>query len=505
MQRSKICLCLTGKTIQEDLDLIETYRNYIDIVELRVDYLLPDERLLIRKFPELAGIPCILTIRRKNDGGFFDGAEVSRTTLFARALAYAEKDSRKNFAYIDMESDYHVSSLQDAALAFGTKIIRSYHNMTGMVSNIADMMQKMRTTGFEIPKIACMPQSLSDVTQMFKQAKTITDFEHVIIAMGPLGQATRILANKMNSCITYTSPKKENSFLSEIGQIDPITLNEIYNFRNIDDKTTLYGITGYPLNATASPELHNSGYKKHGMNSLYIPVRAKKIEEALEFAEELGIKGMSVTVPHKEEVLPHLTTISESVGDIGASNTIIRHGEDWLGYNTDAEGFQRSLLEFLGVKNLKHQKVAIIGAGGAARAIAYVIKKLKGKACIFNRTVPKAKSLAQEYGFAYAPLSIESLPKLEMYSSLIIQTTSMGLAVGEREISDEKNDPLYFYNFKGYENVYDVIYHPQVTPILNRAQMAGCKTANGFDMLKYQGYKQFELFTGVKYENTDSE
>ena len=225
MQRSKICLCLTGKTIQEDLDLIETYRNYIDIVELRVDYLLPDERLLIRKFPELAGIPCILTIRRKNDGGLFDGAEVSRTTLFARALAYAEKDSRKNFAYIDMESDYHVSSLQDAALAFGTKIIRSYHNMTGMVSNIADMMQKMRTTGFEIPKIACMPQSLSDVTQMFKQAKTITDFEHIIIAMGPLGQATRILANKMNSCITYTSPKKENSFLSEIGQINPTLMS----------------------------------------------------------------------------------------------------------------------------------------------------------------------------------------------------------------------------------------------------------------------------------------
>ena len=157
------------------------------------------------------------------------------------------------------------------------------------------------------------------------------------------------------------------------------------------------------------------------------------------------------------------------------------------------------------MKNLRHQKVAIIGAGGAARAIAYVIKKMKGKACIFNRTVSKAKSLAQEYGFAYAPLSIESLPKLEMYSSLIIQTTSIGLAVGEREISDEKNDPLHFYNFKGYENVYDIIYHPQVTPILNRAQMAGCKTANGFDMLKYQGYKQFELFTGVKYENTDSE
>ena len=125
--------------------------------------------------------------------------------------------------------------------------------------------------------------------------------------------------------------------------------------------------------------------------------------------------------------------------------------------------------------------------------------------CIFNRTVSKAKALAQEYGFDYAPLTSESLSKLELYSSLIIQTTSMGLAVGEKEISDETNDPIYFYNFKGYESVYDIIYHPQVTPILNRAQMAGCKTSNGFDMLKYQGYKQFELFTGVKYEDTKSE
>ena len=108
MQRSKICLCLTGNTIQEDLDIIETYRNYIDIVELRVDYLSSDEKLHIRKFPELAGIPCILTIRRKADGGLYNAGEAARTTLFARALAYAEQDVRKNFAYIDMENDFYL-------------------------------------------------------------------------------------------------------------------------------------------------------------------------------------------------------------------------------------------------------------------------------------------------------------------------------------------------------------------------------------------------------------
>lgn len=498
MQRPKICLCLTGHTIKEDLLLLETYRPWIDMVELRVDYLTQDERLYVRKFPQLAGLPCILTIRRKTDGGMYEEGEASRTTLFAMGMAYADQDSRKNFAYIDMESDFYVPSLQDAAFAFGTKIIRSYHDMKGPVKNIVQLMTDMRTTGYEIPKVACMPLSLSDVTDMFKQAESIKDFEHILIAMGNIGQVTRILANKLNSCITYVSPKQNTSLQEQIGQLDPISLNEIYNFKAIDDKTTLYGITGYPLNATASPALHNKGYREHGMNSVYIPIKSQSIEEALEFSEQLGIKGLSVTVPHKENVVPFLATCSEAVKEIGASNTIVRRGAEWIGYNTDAEGFQRSLQEFLGKKDLHHCKVAIIGAGGAARAIANVIRKMHGRACVFNRTLSKAKQLAQEYNFLYATLSSDSLSLIEQYSSLIIQTTSVGLGVSEDEISNEQNDPLAFYNFKGSECVYDVIYEPKITPILKRAQLAGCKTSNGFTMLQYQGYKQFELFTGVK-------
>jgi 3-dehydroquinate dehydratase/shikimate dehydrogenase len=158
--RPQVCLCLSGKTIQEDLDLVEKYRNYVDIAELRVDQLSDDEKLHIRKFPEMAGIPCILTIRRTVDGGAYYEGEATRTILFAKALAYADQDTRKNFAYIDLETDYLVPSLQEAALAFGTRIIRSYHNMTDMETNLYEKMQKMRLTGHEIPKIACMPHSL---------------------------------------------------------------------------------------------------------------------------------------------------------------------------------------------------------------------------------------------------------------------------------------------------------------------------------------------------------
>ena len=168
-----------------------------------------------------------------------------------------------------------------------------------------------------------------------------------------------------------------------------------------------------------------------------------------------------------------------------------------MGYNTDADGIIEALQNLLGIKTLARRKVAIIGAGGAARAVAYAVKQLKGNACIFNRTVTKAMQLAKEFHFKWASLSYESTPLLESYSSLIIQTTSKGM--GATLPANEENDALFFYDFKGTETLYDIVYYPETTPIMTRAEAAGCKVANGRSMLEYQAYKQFKLFTGVDY------
>lgn len=517
MQRPKICLCLTGKTLEEDLEILNKYRSWIDIAELRVDYLTSDERLFVRRFPELAGIPCILTIRRRIDGGQYYEGEASRTTLFARALAFADQDSRKNFAYIDLESDFHVPSLQDAALAFNTRVIRSYHNMNAPVKNLSEMIDSMRTTGYEIPKVACMARSLSDVTQIFAQAKAMDEAERIITVMGPYGQPSRILSAKLGSSITYTSAPEQLENLKSIGHIDPVTLQETYNFHAIDANTELYGITGYPLEVTDSPAIHNKGYREHGMNAVYIPFRAQRIEEAIDFANVVGIRGMSVTIPFKEKILPDMQQLSAEVGEIGACNTAIKRFDEWIGYNTDASGLKQALCDFLGTNTLARRKVAIIGAGGAARAAAYVVKQLRGKACIFNRTLPKAKKLAEHYGFKYAELVPENNDLLETYSDLIIQTTSVGMGAVRKETktddvynsmfdvattpeADADRDPLYFYSFKGHECVYDIIYNPEKTPMLERAEEAGCLVENGYSMLRNQAYRQFSLFTGVEYE-----
>ena len=503
MNQPLICLTLTSRTIAEDLALVNKYRSCIDLVELRVDYLDEDERFQIRSFPEQAHIPVILTIRRKTDGGKFEGGEAARTMLFARALAFADQDPTKNFAYVDFEDDFRIPSLQEGALAFGTRIIRSYHNMSAPVTNIAERLKAMRLTGFEIPKIAFMPHSLSDVTNLFREAEEISSGDHILCAMGPVGMPSRILSYKLHSYLTYTTAPENVDNTKILGHIDPLTLCNTYHFKKLDNDTSIYAVTGFPLESTSSPALHNKGYEKHHMNAVFIPVRARTIEEMMEFADQIGIKGFAVTVPHKESVLQYLQEVSAQVGEIGACNTVVKRGARWYGHNTDAYGFSCALREFLGTGNLRRQKVAIIGAGGAAKAVAYAVKELNGKACIFNRTVSKAKIIAESFGFTYAPLSPDSESLLEQYSSVIIQTTSKGM--GTSLPATEQNDPLWFYKFNGTEKLFDIVYVPEVTPVMSRAAAAGCKVSNGYPMLKYQGYEQFRLFTGVDYEDFDAE
>ncbi len=499
MAKPLVCLCLTGKTLAEDVEIVNEYINYIDLVELRADFLEDNERLNIKDFPSMIDIPCILTIRRKIDGGQYLEGEASRTTLFARALSFANRDSKKNFAYVDFEDDFRVASLQDEALAFGTKIIRSFHDMNAPVKNIVERLNAMRYTGFEIPKIAFMPHSLNDITDLFAEADALKDSQQIICAMSNYGLPSRLLAAKLHSFLTFTSPRELLDNLNEIGHIDPITINHTYKFRKINENTKVFGITGFPLKVTSSPEMHNGLFEVNKMDAVFIPFKADTVEDAFNFAKGCDVKGFSVTIPHKENIIKMLDRVDAKVEKIGACNTVINNHGIWEGYNTDCTGIAKALLEFTGLKNLKHKKVAIIGAGGASRAVTYAIKELGAKACVFNRTIEKARDLANIYGFDYASLGPESREKLHQYSDIIVQTTSKGM--GCTGVPTPDNDPIYFYDFDGHEMIYDIVYAPSVTPVMARAHKAGCNVCNGLSMLKYQGDAQFALYKEI-YEQS---
>ena len=314
--------------------------------------------------------------------------------------------------------------------------------------------------------------------------------------MGKYGIPSRILAPKLHSSFVYTMPREYIAkYHLEQEYIDPITLTELYRFRAINDQTGIYGVAGADTTKSLSPAIHNRGFEKKELNAVYIPISGTNIQEVIEFAKCTGIAGLSITHPFKFDVIPFLDSLGPVSTACGAVNTVLFNGGKRQGLNTDIDGFIRALQEFLHVRNLRFKHVAIIGTGGAAHAIANAVHQLHGKACVFGRSAEKAKQLADRYNFQWEILDLASVRILKKYSEIIIQSTSVGMHEGE--------DPLEFYSFSGNEKVFDVIYVPEKTTLLKRAEAAGCHICNGYDMLRYQAYKQFELFTGGSYEEYD--
>jgi 3-dehydroquinate dehydratase/shikimate dehydrogenase len=486
---AKLCLCLTGKTLARNMEILDKYRKHVDMAELRVDCLYPDERFQIRRFPEMAGLPVILTIRRGLEGGYYTGGESSRIALLAKGLAYAAADQRRNFAYVDLEEDLNVPSLEEAARAFRTRIIRSYHNLDGVDDDLPGKMKKLKRVGDELVKVVVMPRSLDDVTKVYKAAKETIDTDKIFHCYGEYGVNTRILAEVLGSRISYASPIGESDLPQAApGQLDPKEMAELYRFREITAKTMIFGVAGYPLKVTQSPFFFNTLFRLEQIDAVFIPIPADSLASLMHLAEEIGILGLSITIPYKEEILPYLAYRSEEVASIGACNTVVAGPEGWMGYNTDAVGFSDSFLSFMDRKDFRRRRVTIVGAGGVAKAVAAEVYRLKGKALILNRTPGRARNLAEPYRFAWAGLDSRGADQMEKYSDLIIQTSSVGMAPNVDE------DPIEFYKFSGRETVMDLIYKPEKTSCLMRAEKAGCRVLNGLDMLYRQARYQYTYF-----------
>ncbi|MDX9898247.1 MAG: type I 3-dehydroquinate dehydratase [Spirochaetia bacterium] len=490
-----ICLCLTGSTIRQNLAALEKYRDKVDLVELRADYLDDGELFHLRSFPEKAGLPCILTVRRRSDGGRFDMGEGVRLVIFARGLAFADAEARKNYAFIDVEYDFHIPSIQEAARTFGTRIIRSKHCMDGLPLNIDKVWRDLSARPYEIPKLAVSAKGLRDIDTVFRLFdRGEGRAERVVVGMGEYGFCTRVLAQRLGSMLVYASAKGAGLEPAAPGQLEPLTLLYTYSTKKYDGDWNLYGIVGGPaVIHSLSPTIHNAGFSALGLQSLYLPFPADDIEPFLALADRLDVQGFSITVPFKEKILPHLSRLSAEVEAIGACNTAIREGSSWVGYNTDSYGFSIDVRRFLGVDSLKGLRTTIIGAGGAARAVAYALVSLGATACVINRNMSKAKHLANRYGFEWSGMTERAADLMERYNDLIVQTTSVGLEGGQQ------GDPIEWYEFSGKEALYETIYSPTETQVMRRAKLCGCRVSNGLGMLKAQAEAQFSLFTGINY------
>ena len=488
---AKICLCLTAKTLKRNLEILDKYRQWADLAELRVDCLDPDERFMIRRFPEQAGLPVILTIRRTIDGGNFFGGEGARVNLLARGLAYADANRRMNFAYVDIEEDLNVPSLEEAARTFGTRIIRSWHNMDGYTGDIAAKIRGMKCMGDDLVKIAVRANSTADVLRILRASRGYSGKEKIFFCTGQYGAYSRILAEQFGSFLSYTSAPGENDIVKGCeSRIDVQELAELYRFHNISPSTKIFGAVcdGDSLLSSDAIRYFNAVFKLDDIDAVYAPFCADSITNFMELANELNISGVSVCGSYMEEAVHFLNEQFSLVESTGVCDTIFRSAGGWTGTNVIALGWTNSFLEWIGRKDLRRKKVTLIGGGSMAKIIANELYRLNAGVLILNRSVLKARHLAGMYKFTWGGFDNAGIKMMEKYRDIII------LAAPEEFEGSGACDPLDMYAFCGREAVMELVDKPEPSRFLIRAAEAGCRIINGHDAFVRQAHYQYEQF-----------
>ena len=252
----------------------------------------------------------------------------------------------------------------------------------------------------------------------------------------------------------------------------------------IDQHTGLYGVIGNPVRHSLSPALHNAAFSATGLNAVYLAFETGDIEECLKGIRALGIKGASITIPFKTTVMPFLDEIDPLAKRIGAVNTIVNDSGRLKGYNTDAFGALKALEENV---KLPGMTCLIIGAGGAARAIGFMLKEQDVAVSIVNRSRKRGEALAASLGCPFVPLDEISGTK----GGLLVQTTSVGM------YPDIDQCPVPENILENGMVVMDIVYLPAETRLLNLARDRGCVIISGVDMFINQGAEQFRLWTDL--------
>ncbi|HEV2705903.1 MAG TPA: shikimate dehydrogenase, partial [Pyrinomonadaceae bacterium] len=313
----------------------------------------------------------------------------------------------------------------------------------------------------------------------------------VALAMGEAGMWTRVVGPAHGSFLTYAAPDEEHA--TAPGQLTADALVGLYRVRSINPRTQVTGIVGSPVSHSLSPHMHNAAFAAHGTDAVYLPFEVRDAGAFLRRMVsprtrelEWNVRGLSVTAPHKSAVLAHLDRVEPKALKIGAVNTIVV--EEWgelRGYNTDAEA---SLAPLDGLVELKGAQVAVVGAGGAARAVLWALRQRGAEATVYARRVERAREVAEEFGASAAPLTGASFARFDV----VINATPLGTR-GRLE----GETPAHAAQLAGARLVYDLVYNPRATRFMREGREAGCRVVGGLAMLVAQAAAQFKLWTGA--------
>jgi shikimate dehydrogenase len=300
----------------------------------------------------------------------------------------------------------------------------------------------------------------------------------VLIAMGERGLVSRILPGRFRSAWTYAGG------LSGVGQLTAASMLDLYRFRALGESTSLYGLVGCPIAHSVSPDMHNAAFGDARLDAVYLPLPAADVDDFVAFARAFRLQGASVTIPYKVALFERVDEVDAVARRIGAVNTIRLTDGRWVGANTDAVGFLQPLQD----RHIRLQgiRAAVLGAGGAARAVAIALAPSGVEVTIHARDAAKAAPTATAVG-----ASLGGWPPPRGSWDLLVNCTPIGM----HPRIDET--PLPAGDLTG-RLVYDLIYNPMSTRLLREAASAGCQTIGGLDMLVAQAREQFQGWPGAR-------
>jgi 3-dehydroquinate dehydratase/shikimate dehydrogenase len=417
--------------------------------------------------------PVIVTCRPKWEGGAFEGAEEDR-----RGLLLAAQAAGAEFVDVELHAAWAAELVR---MKRGRGVIVSLHRFGAEApGEFDDTMRELRSTGAEVVKLAVEVDSLTGTLPLFElglraERDAAEGQGHVLIAMGPRGAHTRVLAARLRNRWTYAGKGIAP------GQLPPAHLLEKFLFRRIRPDADLYGVTGAPVTHSLSPAMHNAGFAHADLNAAYVSLEARDADDFVTFAQAIQLQGASVTAPLKVAMLDHVDDCDWLARRVGAMNTLVVRDGRWTGANTDLAGFLAPLERRM---SLHGARAAVLGAGGAARAVAAALEAEGALVRVCARRPEQAAAVASELGVAAG-----AFPPGPGTWDILVNATASGTRVDDQS-------PMHGVPLDG-ELVYDLTYGPGVTPLIAQARRSGCGTIGGIEMLVGQAERQFELWTGA--------
>ncbi|MGH9643118.1 MAG: shikimate dehydrogenase [Terriglobales bacterium] len=474
----KVCLAVSAETPDEMLDVAEAMARDNPFVEFRLDYLKQPLAAMpkIRRFLDTHQyVTAIGTCRREANGGKFKGSLPSQLSVLNKAQA-----AGCQIVDLELESALKVKPETLASLRKSAGLIVSFHDFRA-TRNLDATLDKMLKVPADFYKIVTTATTLSDNVTMMKFLQAQSD-KHALIGlcMGEQGIISRVLSVRAGSVFTFAAVSSESK--TAPGQVSARDLRGIYRIEQVDAATRIYGVAGDPIEHSLSPVIMNTALHRENVNGVYVPLHAKTLKDLMYCVREIPLHGLSVTMPYKQAIIEHLDNTDAHTEKIGACNTVVR-GQDGklFGFNTDVVGIVRPLDQRLTIEN---SKILVIGAGGAARAAVFGLKERGAEIWILNRSAVKAQKLARQ---AKARV-IKRADVRKIQFDVLINATPIGMG-------NTRDCPLREDEIQA-KVVFDMVYDPVETRLLQIARAKGIAVVAGIEMFVHQAARQFEIWTG---------